>query len=123
MDMIDIVIAVAAIGLVAFATARRDARIDVTFAWKTLGLFALYIGYCTVAILLVFQVSQGGPAGPLKTVAGAVFVLAWIAFGMLWLIRLVPRPKEPPAILKQPFGPLGLGCLGIGAAAFAVLVL
>lgn len=122
MDVVDIVIAFGAIALVAIATARRDARIAVSFSWKTLGMFALYMGYCVLSILIVFQVTQGAPAGSLKAVFGALFVLAWIGFGMLCLIRFVPRLKEPPKLLTQPFGPLGLGCLAVGLAALAALV-
>ena len=115
-------ITVVAVGLAALAAARRDPRVDRAFAVKTLGLLVLYLCYCVLGALLMFAVLPPGPAGDTKAAVGTLFMLAWIGFGMLWLIRLVPRLREPPALLARPFGPIGLGCLIVAAAAFATLM-
>ena len=115
-------IAVAAAGLAALAAARADPRVDRAVAVKTIGLLLIYLAYAVAGVLLVFAVLPPGPAGETRATIGTLFMLAWIGFGMLWLIRLVPRLREPPALLARPFGPVGVGCLVVGAVAFAVLV-
>ena len=116
------VIAAVAAGLAALAAARGDSRVDRAFAVKTIGLLLLYLAYAVAGVLLVFAVLPPGPAGEVRAAIGTVFMLAWIGFGMVWLIRLVPRLREPPALLARPFGPVGVGCLVVGAAALAALV-
>lgn len=123
METFDIVIAVVAVVLVIVATARTDPRINAVFTVRTMGLFALYMGYCVIAVLIVFYILRGAPVGMLKAAAGMVFVLAWIGFGVLWLIRYVPKLKQPPTVLKKPFGPLGLGFIAAAAAGITVLLL
>ena len=116
------VITAVAVGLAALAAVRGDPRVDRAFAVKTIGLLLLYLAYAVAGVLLVFAVLPPGPAGETRAAVGTFFMLAWIGFGMLWLIRLVPRLREPPALLARPFGPVGVGCLVVAAAAFAGLV-
>jgi len=116
------VIAAVVAGLIALAAARSDPRVDRAFAVKTIGLLLLYLAYAVAGVLLVFAVLPPGPAGETRAAIGTLFMLAWIGFGMVWLIRLVPRLREPPALLARPFGPVGVGCIVIAAAAFAALV-
>ena len=115
-------IVVVAVGLAALAVARRDPRVDRAFAVKTLGLLVLYLGYCVLGVVFVFAMLPPGPAGEARAAAGTVFMLAWISFGVVWLIRLVPRLREPPAPLARPFGLLGIVCLAVAAAALVTLV-
>ena len=82
----------------------------------------LYLAYAVAGVLLVFAVLPPGPAGELRAAVGTLFMLAWVGFGMLWLIRLVPRLREPPALLVRPFGPVGMGCLVVAVGAFVALV-
>jgi hypothetical protein len=52
-------------------------------------------------------------------------MLAWIALGALWLMRLSPRLKEPPGwLLKKPWSPLDRNLIAvvIGAAALAAFL-
>lgn len=123
METFDILIAVVAVALVAVATARTDPRINAAFTARTMTVFALYMGYCVIAVLVVFYSLRGAPVSALKAAAGTVFVLAWIGFGVMWLIKFVPKLKQPPALLRRPFGPLGLAFLGAGAGSLAVLLL
>ena len=116
------VITAVAVGLAALAAVRGDPRVDRAFVVKTIGLLLLYLAYAVSGVLLVFAVLPPGPAGEARAAVGTLFMLAWIGFGMLWLIRLVPRLREPPALLAAPFGPVGVGCLVVAAAAFIALV-
>lgn len=63
--------------------------------WQTLkwmGIYALYVAVGLGILLL----SADGPQPPTKAALAALFMLGWIAYGMVWLIRLVPRYRELP---------------------------
>jgi len=64
--------------------------------WQTvkwMGVYALYVAI-GLAILVL---SADGPQPPLKAGLATLFMLTWIAYGMVWLIRKVPRYRTLPA--------------------------
>lgn len=63
--------------------------------WQTLKWMGVYALYVAVGLgILLLTVS--GPQPPAKAALATFFFLAWIAYGMLWLIRKVPRYRELP---------------------------
>ncbi len=68
--------------------------------WQTLrwmGVYALYIAV-GVAILML---PADGPQPPAKAALATLFMLTWIAYGMVWLTRKVPRYRELPAWIDK----------------------
>ena len=72
---------------------------------KTMRLAGAYVLYALIGIGLVFGVmAPEGSKGP-KVLFSLIFVLSWIVYGLLTLLRVVPRYREPPRWLMH-FGPL-----------------
>jgi len=68
--------------------------------WQTLkwmGVYALYIAV-GIAILML---SAEGPQPSTKAAIATLFMLIWIAYGMVWLTRKVPRYRELPAWIDK----------------------
>lgn len=77
---------------------RRDpAFATTTFKW--FGLYLLHLAAGIAPVIYLAGRSHGGP--PMKAVAAGLFALAWVAYGALWLTRVVPRHKELPAWLGE----------------------
>lgn len=79
---------------------RTDPRITKAFIKKTLVVAVGYLLFCALGFgifLALLQIAGGEHA--------AVFVfgffLIWIAFAVVWLIRIAPRLREPPAWLMR----------------------
>lgn len=70
---------------------------------KSLKIAGAYVVYCGVGIALVLWRVDANP--DTNGLAVLVFLMAWILFGVLWLARLVPRPKKLPAWVDR-FGVL-----------------
>jgi hypothetical protein len=116
------VLAVVAAGLAALAQIRSDPRITKEFrrrSYAALGFYAVFVA-CGIAALILFPFR---PGSEVVALSGAAFVLAWIALGALWLMRVAPRLREPPGWLMKPWSPLDwtLIVIAIGAAALGVL--
>ncbi|MGH6922275.1 MAG: hypothetical protein ACRED5_00765 [Propylenella sp.] len=109
-----------AVGLSALAQIRSDPRITKEFrrqSYAALAFYAVFIG-CGIAALLVLLRN-----GETAAVAAATFIFAWIALGALWLMRIAPRLREPPAWLMKPWSALDwiLVAIATGAALVATL--
>ncbi|ADJ25011.1 permease [Hyphomicrobium denitrificans ATCC 51888] len=68
--------------------------------WQTLRWMGVYALYIAVGIG-VLMLSAEGPQPPTKAALATLFMLTWIAYGMVWLIRKVPRYRELPAWLDK----------------------
>ncbi len=80
--------------------AYRQYQTDREGFFKTLKVAGLYLIYCFVGIgLLLLMLS--GPPSELKISWGMTFFLSWLLYGVLWLIRLVPRYRELPAWIDK----------------------
>ncbi len=112
----------ALIALAAFRTMRTEQRIDLAFTLKSVAALVVFLAYCVAGVLLIFALSPVNPGSTLALVA-TLFALTWIGFGGLWLIRMAPRTKQPPAFLDQPFGLLGKGFLAVAAACLFTIVI
>ena len=120
METFDILLAVAAVALVALATAWRDFgdKPKAVVTWT--GVTVFFTVYCLIALYVAYGVVQAS-SSPLITSAGAVFALAWIGWGTLCVLRYLPAAKDMPNTLKRPFGLLGTGLLLLIAAAGFIL--
>lgn len=123
MESFDILIAAVAVLLVVVATARRDPQVKAVLTPKTMWRVALYLVHCLVVVLIVYLALRTAPPGALNVVAGSAFIAGWIGIALLVLIRDVPALNQAPAMLRKPFGPLGLGLLALAAAGSAMLYL
>ena len=61
-----------------------------------------YLLFVCLGIAVVVAVA-GGSQSMGVIFAMVVFFLAWIGFGLIWLIRLLPREGPPPAMIGSKF--------------------
>jgi hypothetical protein len=84
---------------------RTDPRITKAFTRKTLVAVGGYLLFCALGFgifVALIQTAGGAHAGAF--VFG--FFIIWIALAVVWLIRLAPRLREPPAWLMRPWSTL-----------------
>lgn len=77
-----------------------DPRITKAFRRKTYLAVAEYLLFCALGFgifLALLPIAGGAHAGAFVF----AFFLLWIAFAVIWLIRIVPRLREPPAWLMR----------------------
>ncbi len=85
---------------IALRQIRTDPRITPAFIKKTLVVAGGYLLFCALGFgifLALLQIAGGAHAEAF--VFG--FFLIWIAFAVVWLIRIAPRLREPPAWLMR----------------------
>jgi hypothetical protein len=85
---------------IALRQIRTDPRITKAFRRKSYVAIAEYLLFCALGFgifLALFPIAGGEHAGMFVF----VFFLIWIAFAVIWLIRIAPRLKEPPAWLMR----------------------
>jgi hypothetical protein len=83
--------------------ARALLRADRGAFWTTLKLCGLYAVYASVSVGIVVMLLRG-PQPTLVAVAAATFIMAWIAYGGLWLARAAPREDPMPRWLGERSG-------------------
>jgi hypothetical protein len=85
---------------IALRQIRTDPRVTKAFTKKTLVAAGGYLLFCALGfgIFLALLQIAGGAHAALFVFA---FFLIWIAFGVIWLIRIAPRLREPPAWLMR----------------------
>lgn len=106
MESIGLLFVVMGAMLHAVVQIRSDPTIDRRFVGRTLaaaGVFLLYVGGGVLAFvgLLGAGSSTAPGAGEAAGALVLLFLLGWIAWGIVLLIRMVPRRKEPPAWLMR----------------------
>lgn len=110
-DVIGLLLAV-----VSFATAIPAAydqyRKDPRGFWKTLKLMGIYALYTAVGIG-VLLLSLSGPQPPAKAGIATLFMLTWIGYGALWLVRFAPRYEPLPAWIDKRGSPLDYICAAV----------
>ena len=79
---------------------RTDPRITRAFTRKSLVAAGGNLLFCALGFGIFLSLLQiaGGEHAALFVFA---FFLIWIAFGVIWLIRIAPRLREPPAWLMR----------------------
>lgn len=127
MGSMGLVLLVVAVGLHALLEIRADPSIDRRFVVRTgaaAGVFLLYVTGGTVALLGLLGRSTPGPAADPGSagVAALLFLLGWVAWGTVLLVRTVPRRREPPGWLMR-VGWVDLGLLLVTVGAGAALLL
>lgn len=68
--------------------------------FRTLRLFAAYMLYVVAGLFVVTTQLTDAPSGRLAG-AAIVFLIAYIFYGGLWLLRRVPRYRELPAFIDR----------------------
>ncbi|MET0407248.1 MAG: hypothetical protein ABW006_02645 [Hyphomicrobium sp.] len=79
----------------AIPAARDQYRKDPAGFWKSLKLMGLYTVYVFVG-LGILLLSVSGPQPPAKAGIATAFMLGWIAYGGVWLVRLAPHYRALP---------------------------
>ena len=109
--------------LVGVWTAARDLlRADRGAFWTTLKLCGLYAVYASVSVGMVVTLLRG-PQSALVAVAAATFIMAWIAYGGIWLARAVPREDPLPRWLGERFGYIDCAFLAVIFVSLAYVLL
>jgi hypothetical protein len=92
-------------------------RTDRAGSIKTIWMFGLYCLYVGLGIVVVLLLAPKGGTSQGKALLLTGFILGFIFYGALTLMRVVPRYREPPAWLMR-FGIADISLLG---ATFACL--
>ena len=109
---------------VAIPAAREQLRKDPQGFWKTLRHAAVYL----LHILFGFAILLWQLQGPRPDVGGAataaiIFMFAWIFYGALWLVRLVPRYRDLPPWIDRRWSWLDYAFIAMISLSFTALVL
>jgi hypothetical protein len=102
---------------------RRQWLEDRAGAIKTLRLLAYYFVYIAVGLAILLTRIREGGASETQALAAVGFMLAWIALGAGWLIKVVPRYRTVPAWLLRPVTVIDALALAVIALSLAVLFL
>ena len=103
--------------------ASRDLlRVDRRAFWTTLKLCALYALYASVSVGIVMMLLRG-PQPTLVAVAAGTFIMTWIAYGGIWLVRVVPREDPLPRGLGERFGYIDWAFLAVIIVSLAYVLL
>jgi hypothetical protein len=98
---------------------REQWRTDRAGSIKTIwmfGVYCLYVGLGIVVLFLLAPKTGGQSGGKALTLTG--FMVGWIFYGGLTLMRVVPRYREPPRWLMH-FGIADILLLGATLACLA----
>jgi hypothetical protein len=93
---------------------RTDRRGSIKTIWM-FGVYCFYVGLGIVVLLLLASKTGGGED---KSLALTGFMVGWIFYGALTLMRVVPRYRDPPAWLMH-FGVADIVLLGLTLACLA----
>jgi hypothetical protein len=99
---------------------RQQWRTDRPGSIKTIwmfGVYCLYVGL-GIVVLLLLAPKTGGQSGGGKALTLTGFMVGWIFYGGLTLMRAVPRYREPPPWLMR-FGIADIVLLGATLACLA----
>ena len=101
MDIVYALLAVAGFAGLVYGFVRLCMRLDRAFVLRSLLAMALFAGVGAIGFWIMWSLAAP-PAPPARALAAALFMLFWIAFAGLWLTRLAPRLREPPAWMARP---------------------
>jgi hypothetical protein len=113
MEGLATLIVVVAVFIANLPALRQQWRTDRPGSIKTIwmfGVYCLYVGLGIVVMLLLAP-KTGGQGGGGKALTLTGFMVGWIFYGGLTLMRAVPRYREPPAWLMR-FGIADIVLLG-----------
>ncbi len=119
-DIVSLLASVAAV-VMAIPAARDQYRKDPAGFWKSLKLMAVYAAYVFVG-LGILLLSLSGPQPPAKAGIAALFLLSWIAYGGLWLVRLMPRYRDLPRWIDRWWSPIDYAFAAIIALSGGAIV-
>ena len=120
MEGLATLIVVVAVFVANLPALREQWRTDRPGSIKTIwmfGVYCLYVGL-GIVVLLLLAPKTGGQGGGGKVLTLTGFMVGWIFYGGLTLMRVVPRYREPPAWLMR-FGIADIVLLGATLACLA----
>jgi hypothetical protein len=120
MEGLATLIVVVAVFIANLPALRQQWRTDRAGSIKTIwmfGVYCLYVGL-GIVVLLLLAPKTGGQGGGGKALTLTGFMVGWIFYGGLTLMRAVPRYREPPAWLMR-FGIADIVLLGATLACLA----
>ena len=106
----------------AFVAVLLDPRLSRRFKLHSLAAIGAFFAYTGVGILLILLLAPYAGRSERGAFLVALLFLGWIGYGTLWLTRLAPRTREPPAWMLRPWGTLDLVLLGTMAATIVAIL-
>lgn len=82
----------------------RDPAKGSGYVLRSYAMIALYILASALAVVVMLGITGGEPCPDSVALPATMFVLLWIGFGVLWLIRLAPRDTPLPGWISPSFG-------------------
>jgi hypothetical protein len=112
MGELGVLLVVVGVFLANLPALRKQWRTDRAGSIKTIWLFAVYLLYVALGlvVLLLIVPREGGQEDKALYLTG--FIVGWVLYGALALTRVVPRYREPPAWLMR-FGIADVLLLGL----------
>jgi len=108
-----------AIIIMAVQQLRANPRVTRSFAIHTFVLLAGFFAFVALGVVIVVAMHPD-PSNKPRALAAVGFMLSWIAYGALWLVRFVPNHEELPRWLLRPLGIVDWPIIAVAIIALAV---
>ncbi|MGH6824883.1 hypothetical protein [Methyloceanibacter sp.] len=112
MEGLGVLLAVVAAFVANLPALREQWRTDRAGSIKTIWMFGIYLLYIGLGIVVVLLLAPREGGGEDKSVYLSMFIVGFVLYGALTLMRVVPRYREPPAWLMH-FGVADLVVLAL----------
>jgi hypothetical protein len=113
MEGLGVLLVVVAVFVANLPALREQWRTDRAGSIKTIWMFGVYLLYIGLGIVIMLLLApKTGGEGGIKPLFLTLFILGFIFYGGLSLMRVVPRHREPPSWLMR-FGIADIVLLGV----------
>lgn len=112
------------LSVIALVQALRSPRLPTGFAAASLRAVVAWLGFLVLGgglLYAAFPEARPDADDGVAAFAAAGFVTSWVAIGVLWLVRLAPRLREPPAWLLRRWSVLDAALILLVVVSLAIV--